>query len=599
MIPRTVALFPFWFALLGALGEVAVRYVVWTRDTVPHLSPDFPWMAPLALLTCVLAVSWPLLFVPAVGRSNAAVQLFLFIAAAQVSINFLLLIPGLAHYAAALLAVGIAVQVSRWVSTHQAATERVVGRTVAPLTAATLVAVGAATYAVRPRLADPSGTPAAGAPNLIVITLDTVGAGHLSLHGYPRDTVSNISAFGARGVVFDEAYSTAPWTLPSHASMFTGRWPHELTANYDVPLDRAYPTLAEVLSARGYATAGFVSNLQYCGRGSGLARGFAHYEDFPRTVGSVVTSSTLLKTVMNNFRLRRLVGNDEHLDRVDASEINTRVTRWLAGQTKRPFMIFVNYFDAHEPYLPPPPFDRRFGPGRRNGRHSPIHHWLWNPAFNHRALSRAEREEEVDAYDGAIAEVDARVGELLASLEASGRLSNTIVVITADHGEEFGEHGVYDHGYSLYRAGVHVPLMVVAPGRVPGGLRVKKPVSLRDLAATLADLVDPVAPAPFPGTSLRGLWRNDTTAPSVSPILSEVKPPGGQPEWFPVSKGDMQSLVVDGLRYIRNGDGREELYRVADDPMERADLAAKPESRSLLEAARAQLAAISNSRSRD
>ena len=122
-----------------------------------------------------------------------------------------------------------------------------------------------------------------------VIVWDTVRAGNLSLHGYGRRTSPSLERLAARGVRFDQAFATAPWTLPSHSSLFTGRWPHELTADWRVPLDETYPTLAEYLAAQGYDTAGFVANLDYCSRETGLSRGFAHYEDYPIELWDVFT----------------------------------------------------------------------------------------------------------------------------------------------------------------------------------------------------------------------------------------------------------------------------------------------------------------------
>ncbi|MBK9239397.1 MAG: sulfatase-like hydrolase/transferase, partial [Acidobacteria bacterium] len=162
-------------------------------------------------------------------------------------------------------------------------------------------------------------------------------------------------------------------------------------------------------------------------------------------------------------------------------------------------------------------------------------------------------------------------------LDEQGILANTLVVITSDHGEEFGEHGVYEHGYSLYRPSVHVPLIVIPPRAARGAApaAVSTPVSLRDLAATVVDLAGLAEGAPFPGASLAGLWRDPgATMPS---LYRHPSPSPGQPDWFPSSKGDMRALVHEGMRYIRNGDGSEELYDFAADPWERTNLAALPE----------------------
>lgn len=606
----TTTVFPIWLALVGAFAEVLVLYFEKRRDPLMLLSGDFVWMAPLALLTVVVSVVALLAVVARMWRHPVVVWVSVFAPSSLVAVNLLILVPGMAHYAAALLATGIAVQVTRAVVRRPEAAARLMQRSALPIVVA-LLAFGGFHWLTFPTPQFPSspantgptvvnrGTPRP--PNVLLITLDTVRAANLSVYGYTRQTTPQIERYSRQGVVFAEAHSTAPWTLPSHASMFTGRWPHELSADHNTPLDGAFPTLAEHLRDRGYATAGFVANLKYVGAGTGLSRGFERYEDYSPSIGEIASTSTLVRTIADNFRLRRLIENDEHLNRITADELNSRAAGWMGAQSGAPFFAFMNYFDAHEPYLPPPPFDRQFGPGRAHGRHSPLHHWLWNPAVRHRPFGDAERQEEIDAYDGGLAHLDAAVGRLLDRLDQQGVLANTLVVITSDHGEEFGEHGVYEHGYSLYRPSVHVPLIVIPPrstgirgaagvGGAPASI--STPVSLRDLAATIVDLAGLGDGAPFPGSSLAGLWRDTsaTASPTMSsPLLTTVTPSSGQPDWFPSSKGDMKALVHEGLRYIRNGDGSEELYDFAGDRWERTDLAALPERQQALAGARAAL----------
>ncbi len=580
---------------LGAGFEVLILY--FQKRTSPlllHVSADVVWMAPLALLTIAGAIIGVCALIGRVWKPDAMATLMLFFTALVVGLDLLMLVPGLSHAAAAILAAGLAVQVSRLAARRADALARGTRRWGPWVLGAGAIAGTLMWVSLRPAaLASPAQPASPGRPNLLVITLDTVRADSLGLYGFSGRTSPGIDTFAAGGVVFDRAFSTAPWTLPSHASLFTGRWPHELSAGYASPLDGRYPTLAEYLSGHGYRTAGFVANYGYCGAASGLARGFQHYEDYPRSLGQIASSSTLVRNVADNFRLRRLVKNDQHMNRLSAPELNARALDWLSANGGAPFFMFLNYFDAHEPYLPPPPFDRQFGPGRREGQHSPLHHWLWNPAVAHGNMGDAERTEEVNAYHGAIANLDHHVNALLAALAQRGVLDQTLVVITSDHGEEFAEHGVYEHGYSLYRAGVHVPLVVVLPGRVPGGRRIATPVSLHDLAPTIVELLGMHTGAPFPGPSLAALWTEagraaDSPAGSAGLVLSEVKTAPGQPEWFPTSKGDMTAVVHRGVRYIRNGDGSEELYDLVADPDERHNLVAAPDRQTVLAESRAR-----------
>jgi len=364
--------------------------------------------------------------------------------------------------------------------------------------------------------------------------------------------------------------------------MFTGRFPHELSTDYLTPLDGTFPTLAEVLAAHEYVTAGFVANTAYGSQEFGLSRGFAHYEDYPVSLGQVVLSSSLGRAVSNNAHVRQLVGYHDTLNRKPAATLNRDFLDWLSNQERRPFFAFLNYFDAHEPYLAPAPFDMMFGP--QGARDPFVYQTNLVGHANQRELHARDPQPDLDAYESSIAYLDHHLGLLFDELERRGALENTLVMITADHGEEFGEHGVFMHGYSLYLPALHVPLLVSFPARVPAGGRVSAPVSLRDIPATVLDLLA-LRDGPFPGRSLAECWAggHSSDRSSADAILSEAGPAIGSPAWYPVAKGDLKSMVIDQHHYIRNGDGREELYDVERDPWERQDLADS-------EAGRAQLA---------
>src|SRR5262249_20126291 len=155
--------------------------------------------------------------------------------------------------------------------------------------------------------------------------------------------------------------------------------------------------LAEWFSRRGYLTAGFVANTGYCSAEQGLNRGFIHYEDYRVSLGQFAFSLSLTRAIADNFRLRRLLGNDEHLNRQSDDVVSGKFLRWLSAQPSRPFFLFLNYYDAHEPYLPPAPFDRKFGAGRGKGKHSELHHLNWEPQVGRRQLSSPVLQEEIDA----------------------------------------------------------------------------------------------------------------------------------------------------------------------------------------------------------
>lgn len=592
-----------WLTLFSGLIEIVIVEAAKRSHPMLRLSRDFAWMAPVALIAATLGAMLPCVLLASIWRRRPTLALVLFVPASLVFLNLLMLVPRLSHYAAAVMAAGLAFQTTRLVLRRPEGARRFVIKSVPILIACLAVVMALAWRPVRPPVArDAAAQPAPGAvraPNVLLITLDTVRAANLSLYGYSRQTMPRLDQFAGRGVVFEKAFTTAPWTLPSHASLFTGRWPHELSGDYSSPLDGTYPTLAEYLAQHGYETAGFAANLGYCSYQTGLGRGFQHYEDYPRSFGQMASNSTLVRNIADNFKLRRVVQNDQHLNRVSAAELNARALAWLSTRANSPFFVFINYFDAHEPYLPPEPFDRRFGPGRARGQYSPLHRWLWDVSVAHRALTADELREEMDAYDGALAYLDDEVGNLLEALAQRHVLDDTVVMITSDHGEEFGEHGVFDHGYTLYRQALQVPLLVVAPGRVPEGSRVMRPVTLRDVPATIVDVIGLKTGAPFPGESLASLWNPLKSADRPSQaLLSEVSRASGQPPWFPASKGDLKAVFYRGFHYIRNSDGSEELYEVEGDPGERNNLSALPDHRDILIASRAALREFDGGRSR-
>ena len=339
-------------------------------------------------------------------------------------------------------------------------------------------------------------------------------------------------------------------------------------------------------------TAGFVANIGYCGYASGLNRGFIHYEDFPISPGQIVLSSTLGRRIAISNKLRNTIGYHEVLNHKTAADVNTSFLRWLSRRDRHPFFVFLNYMDAHEPYLPPAPFDVKFGPKGPRGNY-------WHSAFSagrmHKwKMSVQEIQVERDAYDGAIAYLDQQLGRLLAELEKRGVLEKTLVIITSDHGEEFGEHSLFSHGASLYLPSLHVPLLISFPARVPAGQRVRESVSLRDLPATIVDLITLERGPRFPGNSLARYWNGipDPGGLLTEPLLSEVSFARNNPEWYPVSRGNMKSLIGEPYHYIKNGDGREELYDLDQDPFEQHDLARAEEGRPTLERYRISLETI-------
>jgi len=553
----------FLVGLVEGLYQVADHAL--TREPHWAYSVDVLWMAPLGagFVMGVLGVGGAVAsrLLPRIVTSR--VVLFCLVAAAGYP---LLRVVGenLHRYAALLLAAGIAARLSApgrtgdhrgWLRLPR---RFLPGFAVGLMLTAAIIHVNAL-LSERGRMAAlPDAVP--GAPNVLLIILDTVRNQNLGLYGYDRPTTPNMERIAAEGVTFDRAVSPSSWTLPAHASIFTGTWPHEHGAGWSSPLGPARVTLAEHLSGVGYATAGFVANLFYTSRESGLARGFVRYEDHEISLESVAQRSWLARAVVE--RLRRLAGEYDLLARKSANDVNEAILAWLDSRaTERPFFIFANYYDAHGPYLPPAPYDTIFGPSDPVG-------WL----AQEEEPSEAGAARLIHSYDAALAYLDDQVGRLIDEVRRRGLLANTVVVITSDHGEEFFEHGFMDHGNSLYLPSLAVPLVIRFPPLVPAGVRVAAPVSLRDLAATIVDLAGAGAAPGIPGLSLAPLWEDSARAPDRL-VLSEIDAkPWDIEEWYPLKGGTLRSIVSGRYHYIVSSDGSRELFDATRDRLEQDDL---------------------------
>lgn len=298
-------------------------------------------------------------------------------------------------------------------------------------------------------------------PNVLFILVDTLRFDHLTPYGYPRETSPEIDRWLAKpGVVVEEAYSQAPWTLPSVASFLTGRLPGEILGDdpraYGIP--KEIPTLAQALGKLGYETGGFFAN-QILHEGNGFGKGFTTFYSPPEGTNS--------------------------LDQPDSAEMNARVLPWLEAHRNAPFFLYVHYLDPHDPYENPEIVNNRspFLPkyrGNLTGRHV---HGVYAGRI---PLERPGQDVAhlTALYDSEIHYVDGRIGELLSAIPPEV-LANTLVVLTADHGEEFLDHGGWKHGLTLYEEQIHVPLLLRWDGRLPAGRRLPGTVRLLDLLPTI------------------------------------------------------------------------------------------------------------------
>ncbi|HUY13479.1 MAG TPA: sulfatase [Terriglobia bacterium] len=384
---------------------------------------------------------------------------------------------------------------------------------------ATLCVAGIVLYAMnRPYPSSPPSTPVAlrGRPNIVLIVMDTVRADHLSCYGYRRPTTPFIDSLAARGVMFQDAVAPTSWTLPALASIFTGLLPHQHGAGWAAAMSQQPWTLAKILRAMGYETSGFSANPFYGLGAWGLDHGFDEYMDDSYSVRHNL-AVTFTGQTLYRFLYRSLLRYNQFNHR-DAEDVNSDVLRWYQHRSNRPYFLFINYMDAHRPYLPPASYDHRFG---RISKSLLARISASFPAGHPATLfSATENQQLIDAYDNSLAYLDTQMGRLVQTLLESPGGANTFVIITADHGEGFGDHGTYDHGYNLYSEVLHVPLIVQGPG-VPAGRRIPDLVGTRRLFATVLDLAAG-GKLPLSEASLQGYWQG-TGAPQRQDVISELE----------------------------------------------------------------------------
>jgi len=384
-----------------------------------------------------------------------------------------------------------------------------------------------------------------GAPrprNLLLISLDTLRADHLGCYGYPRPTSPFLDQLASRGVLFEQAWATSPWTLPSHASLFTGLYPSQHgVVNNHVGLPPELPTLAEVMRERSFATAGFVSGI-FLGPRFGLGRGFDRYVVIPTRAQEGGTATSLSAT-------RR---------------VSEGGLAWLAEQAHRPFFLFLHYFDIHSDYRPEPRFAALFaGPyhGPVDGTSRQLREFLRGQI----EFDAADRAHLVDLYDAEIRQLDEALKQLFEELHERGELAHTLVVVTADHGEEFFEHGGVFHGRTQYQEMLRVPLILSGPG-IPAGVRIDRPVSLVDLPPTLLALLGAGDGPAVSGRDLAPLWKSPGAAWPERELFAEANHTreGGTPQ---------RAVLRDGWKLVLHGNGEHELFELSADPGERVNRA--------------------------
>jgi len=573
----------FWFAYIAAIGEMALRL---SRSVYAALRDGgMVCLEDAAIVWAVTAVDLALYAAVGAGvvllagrLTRGAVQSLTHALLATLTAWLWLLAPGrLWEPAALILAAGAGAVWVRWSNREPETSERLRRRTLRPLAITALLAsitVFAGQAAQERGLFERKPSAHGQSPSVLLVVLDTVRADRMSLFGYARPTTPFLEQYAREAVVFDKAFATSSWTLPSHVSFFTGRAPREHGATLQA-YDRRFPTLAQVLARRGYATAGFAANLHYTRCSRGISAGFQHYEGpyggagvaFYRASAGGLLGRHILG-LRDSFRFPAYFS---------AAEVNRRFFRWLDAEARGPFFAFLNYMDAHLPVVPPEPFAGRFvsAPGEPQRRD-------WDALWVEQRVRPELQALIQQRYDAAVAYLDDQVRALLAGLRQRGHQQNLLVVILSDHGESLGEHGLFGHQSSLYREQIHVPLILRRPGGTPANHRVAAPVSLRDVAATIADLAA-VPDHGLAGSSLRRFWSDPP--PAEEPVDSEVS--GGPLIQFaahwPVYQGWIRSRISGRWHLLWREDGPVELYDWIADPEEKTNVATTPEGRAVMD----------------
>ncbi len=421
-----------------------------------------------------------------------------------------------------------------------------VAHTVVPLSTATPGAANTGTTATPFPAAGTPTPPAVVAPpnNIIWIGVDAVRADHVSCYGYTRPTTPNLDEWISRqGVRFQNATTVTPWTFPASAAMMTGHTPSVYGLDWDhIGLPNEARTLAEYLKAAGYYTVGIVS-APFIRAKYGFSRGFDVYSD---QLGSGRPTSY----------------------RGQANELNNVTLDWLASSNapgNRPLFLYLYYFDPHTWYNPVPPYDTLYDPDYTGPLTAKLYADGRDTTEGKLTLTARDVEHLLALYDGEITYWDYYLGQILEALDKRKLLDQALVIVTADHGDMFGEHHLWTHGNCLYEDLLHVPLLMRFPGVIQAGLVAETPVQNMDLMPTILDWVGIQSQEKLHGASLRALAQGATNvaARDVFSELPGVTDPNNWAYWL-APRDNLFSVRRGPWKLIHHANAPEadELYRL-------------------------------------
>jgi arylsulfatase A-like enzyme len=577
----------------GLLFFQRLNWASWGR--MVHVSWEILWISPLvdaifffslALLSALAARLLPRL---------PAFRVILFLLTFLSVYDWLTLTGRLFHRACLLLALGVAAAFTRWSGKREGSVLEFCRKST-PWMVAVWVLMFAGIQG-GPRLQEQNAVarlprPAAGAPNVLVIVVDTLRADHLSSYGYARPTSPNFDRIAQQGTLFENAISTSSWSLPAHISLLTGRYQFEHGVGNVEPEPWSgwgnqglggFPTLGEALQQKGYRTGAFSANRTYFTESLGFGRGFQHFEDYFHSAADMFVRTLygreFARIYLNRSdkskitRALRFLHANSLLDKDSegagayggaqgigkpAEVVNQEVLQWIDRDRQRPFFAFLNYFDVHYPYGGPPSYTKP----------------IWDLGGS------------IDEYDASVKYIDDTLEILLQALEQRDLAKNTLLIITSDHGESLGRHGLTYHGEALYWGLIHVPLVIWYPGHVPAGLRSATPVTIAAIPATIMDLAGGSGREMFADRSLSSLL-SSSAVPNWPDPLSELaqsdfldKNDMMAEKLIPTAiTGSMRSLVTREWQLITHETMGDQLYDWKGDPGESSNLINTPSGR--------------------
>jgi len=372
-------------------------------------------------------------------------------------------------------------------------------------------------------------------PNIILISIDALRADHLSCYGYHRNTSPNIDRIASQGVLFKNGFSQVTWTLPSLTSIFLSQyvWRHKVD-HPDKRLGNSFTTLAEILRDRNYTTSAFVGR-GFLSSKYGFNQGFEIYDD----------------------------GSPCRRGYYEISSYISKLLSWLESVKSRKFFLFIHTYDVHEPYNPPSPYSDLYTKGRCEGKHLRTSKGIKPRKLDASKLTPEEIDYIMAVYDGGINYVDDQLGKIFRKLDQLGIADNTIIIVTADHGEAFKEHGKLGHWHKPYIEEVHVPLIIKGPG-IPRNRIYENYVQLIDILPTILKILN------IP-------QRKEMQGRSILPLMSDgeiEEYPKTYSGWLTSSQG-IFSLRTKEWTYITNQKRAHELYDRINDPKEQNNIIEK------------------------